>query len=60
MQSALRGLDLAESGMARRMARILLTIGVIILAILAWAWIGGGQEPLHEITHPVALPESAK
>jgi hypothetical protein len=32
---------------------------VVILGILAYAWIDGGREPLHEIAVPVPLPESA-
>ncbi len=46
--------------MPQRTSRILLIVGAILLAILAWAWISGGREPLHEIVEPVAVPDSAK
>lgn len=29
---------------------------VILLAVIAYAWIDGGREPLHEISVPVAVP----
>jgi len=60
MQSSPRGLELAESAMPQRTARILLIVGAILIVILAWAWIGGGREPLHEIVEPVAVPDSAR
>lgn len=28
----------------------------ILLAVIAYAWIDGGREPLHEIAVPVAVP----
>lgn len=32
-------------------------IGVAtLLAVIAYAWINGGREPLHEIAVPVAVP----
>lgn len=38
----------------------LILIGVLVLALLGWAWLDGGREPLREITEPVAVPEAAK
>lgn len=29
---------------------------VLVLAVLAYAWIDGGREPLREIAVPVAVP----
>ena len=29
---------------------------VVIAALLAWAWIDGGQRPLRPIAEPVTLP----
>ena len=51
---------MAENAMPQRTARILLIVGAILIVILAWVWIGGGREPLHEIVEPVAVPDSAK
>jgi hypothetical protein len=34
--------------------------GAIVLALLSYAWIDGGREPLREIVVPVAVPESAR
>ena len=37
--------------------------GIVILglvAILVVAWIDGGEEPLHPISQPVEIPESAR
>lgn len=32
----------------------------LVIAILAWAWVNGGREPLRPIVVPVAVPESAR
>lgn len=37
-----------------------LLAGGLVVAVLLYAWIDGGQEPLHPISQPVALPESAR
>jgi len=37
--------------------RILIGIGLLVLALLAYAWVDGGREPLGEITQNVPLPE---
>ena len=42
----------------RRTVVILLV--ALLAALLAWAWVDGGREPLREIAQPVAVPESAK
>ena len=31
----------------------------LVAALLLYAWIDGGEEPLHPIVEPVAVPESA-
>jgi hypothetical protein len=37
-----------------------LSIGfaAVVVAVLAYAWIDGGREPLHEISQPVAVPQT--
>ncbi len=40
--------------------RILTVIGIVILAVLAFAWIDGGREEQRLIEQPVKLPESAQ
>jgi len=40
--------------------RILTVIGIVILALLAFAWIDGGREEQRLIEQPVDLPESAR
>ena len=37
--------------------RILVVLfGVLFLSLIIWAWIDGGERPLHEISEPVTLP----
>jgi hypothetical protein len=31
--------------------------GVVVLAVLAWAWIDGGERELHPVSEAVDLPE---
>lgn len=38
-------------------ARWALVAGAAALALLALAWVDGGEEPLRPIVEPVALPE---
>jgi hypothetical protein len=38
---------------------LLAGLGAVVSAILIWAWIDGGREPLREIVVPVPLPASA-
>lgn len=33
---------------------------VIVLALIAFAWIDGGRREIHEISQPVAVPEAAR
>jgi len=33
---------------------------VIVVLLLAFAWIDGGEEPLRDISVPVAVPEAAR
>jgi hypothetical protein len=44
------------------MGRTWLLAGLIaaIVAVLIYAWIDGGREPLRDIAVPVDLPESAR
>jgi hypothetical protein len=35
-------------------------IGVVVLALLVYAWIDGGEEPLRPIVEPVAVPGNAR
>jgi hypothetical protein len=35
-------------------------IGAVLLALLVYAWIDGGEEPLRPIVEPVAVPEDAR
>jgi hypothetical protein len=35
---------------------VLLALVAAVVAILAYAWIDGGREPLHQIVEPVAVP----
>jgi hypothetical protein len=32
-------------------------LAVLVVLVLAIAWIDGGEESLHEISQPVAVPE---
>ena len=34
-------------------------VAALILAVLVYAWIDGGREPLREIAVPVAIPAGA-
>jgi hypothetical protein len=40
--------------------RTLTVIAIVIAAVLAYAWINGGREPLRMIEQPVPLPEGAR
>lgn len=35
-------------------------MGLLVLAVLTYAWIDGGREPLRDIAVPVAVPQSAQ
>lgn len=49
------------SGMrGRGMLGGIVGVGALLLALLAYAWIDGGREPLRDIAVPVAVPESAR
>lgn len=32
-------------------------IAILVIALLAWAWIDAGQVPVRDIVEPVAVPE---
>jgi hypothetical protein len=40
--------------------RILTVLAVLIVAVLAFAWIDGGREQQRMIEQPVSLPEAAR
>ena len=40
--------------------RIAGVVVALIAALLVYAWIDGGEEPLRPIAEPVALPETAE
>lgn len=42
-----------------RSRRIVIGLAVVVIMVLALAWIDGGEEPLREIVEPVAMPEGA-
>ena len=35
-------------------------LAVIVALVMAYAWIDGGEEDLHDITMPVAIPGGAR
>jgi hypothetical protein len=45
---------------AMRVKWLLLGLALAIVALLAFAWIDGGREPVRTITVPVALPGGAQ
>lgn len=50
--AALTGL----TGPARAKRRAVLFAGLAALLLMAFAWMDGGEEPLHTIVQPVAVP----
>ncbi len=50
--------DEAQS-LAMSLRRIGIGLALIVILLLAIAWIDGGEEPLREIVTPVALPPEA-
>lgn len=40
--------------------RILTVLAIIVVAVLAFAWIDGGREPQRIIEQPVPLPKGAQ
>jgi len=40
-----------------RSGRLWLVLAALALAIVAYAWIDGGREQLHEISQPVTVPD---
>ena len=35
-------------------------IALALLALVGWAWIDGGREPMHEIASPIPVPGAAR
>lgn len=46
--------------MALEKRRIGWIAGAIVVALLAYAWVDGGEEPLRPIVEPVAVPEHVR
>ena len=40
--------------------RILTVLAIVVVAVIAFAWIDGGREQQRMIEQPVSLPESAR
>jgi hypothetical protein len=43
--------------LAMSLRRSVIGLAVLVVLVLAIAWIDGGEESLHEISQPVAVPE---
>lgn len=39
---------------------VVILAAVVVVALLVWAWLDGGREPLREIAVPVSVPERAR
>ncbi|WP_256385664.1 hypothetical protein [Novosphingobium sp. TH158] len=39
---------------------VLAIVTIVVLLLLVWAWIDGGQRELHPVEQDVAVPESVK
>ena len=39
---------------------IWIVVALVLAAVLAWAWIDGGERPIRPIEEPVPLPETVK
>ncbi|MEE4207476.1 MAG: hypothetical protein V2I39_14370 [Erythrobacter sp.] len=48
-----------RTGLAPR-GRTALLVGLALLAVLGFAYVDGGEEPIHPIAEPVALAESTR
>ena len=55
--SSLQGMSQPSSPERRSLQRWPLIVGAAVIALLAVAWIDGGEEPVHPIAEPVVLPE---
>lgn len=53
---------LVRPGKTMQGATMAIAVGMAlaVLAVIAWAWVDGGREPLHPIEVPIAVPESAR
>ncbi|MFT4027360.1 MAG: hypothetical protein QM676_11240 [Novosphingobium sp.] len=40
--------------------RVAVGLAALLLAVLVYAWVDGGREPLRDIAVPVAVPEPAR
>lgn len=47
-----------ETDYTMRRRTILFGVLLALLALIAWAWWDGGEEPLRPIAQPVSVPEA--
>lgn len=45
---------------AMRGKRIVALLALLVLAVLAYAWVDGGREPLRDVAVSVAVPETVQ
>jgi hypothetical protein len=60
---ALRAAQVNEMGtqsLAMPRGTIVKLVLVLLAALLAYAWIDGGREPLHDINTPIDVPGAAR
>jgi len=46
-------------GMNSPWRTVVILVSVLALALLVWAWLDGGREPVREMAEPVAVPHDA-
>ncbi|MEZ5743265.1 MAG: hypothetical protein R3D89_05935 [Sphingomonadaceae bacterium] len=44
--------------LAMNWKHVLAVLLVLVIAVLAYAWIDGGREPLRDISQPIPVPET--
>lgn len=61
-QSSKRGGASTSTGLLRRdrLRKALIFVALAAFLLLALAWIDGGEEPIHAIRQPVALPQAGE
>lgn len=40
--------------------RVVTVIVIVVLGLLVWAWVDGGERQLHPMSQDVSVPEQAK
>jgi hypothetical protein len=56
----MQGVQERSAGLAMTGRRAVGAIVVLVAALVLYAWIDGGEEPLRPIAQPVALPGAAR